>query len=52
MKYFLIVTFLIIAGVTALFVIKNNEALLLATIAVVITGFWVAVMQIPKESDS
>ena len=52
MRYFLIIAFLIIAGVAALFIVKDNDALLLGTIAVVIAGFWIGVMQIPKESDS
>ena len=49
MKYFLIITLIVIAGVTALFVIKDNDFLLVATIITVIVGFWFAVFQIPKE---
>ncbi len=49
MRYFIIITLLILAGVGALFIIKDNDALLLGTIAVVIVGFWFAVMQIAKE---
>ncbi len=52
MRYMAIVLLLILAGVGALFLIKKNDVLLLATIAIVITGFWIGVMQISKESDS
>jgi len=51
MRYFIIIFLLIVAGVAALFVIKDNDALLLAAIATIIAGFWIAVMQIAKESD-
>lgn len=52
MKYFIIIALVIVAAVTALFVIKDNDALLLAAIATVIVGFWFAVFQIPKEEES
>ena len=51
MRYFIIIALLITAGVAALFIIKDNDALLLAAIATIIVGFWVAVLQIPKEKD-
>lgn len=51
MKYFMIITLLIVAGVSALFIIKDNDALLLTAIATIIVGFWLAVMQIPKEDS-
>ena len=51
MKYFIIIALVIVAGVTALFVIKDNDALLLTAIVTIIAGFWFAVMQIPKEKD-
>jgi len=52
MKFILIVVFLILVAFGALFVIKNNDALLLTAIAAVIVGFWFAVFQIPQEPDS
>lgn len=51
MKYFMIIAVVIAVAVTALFVIKDNDALLLMAIAAVIVGFWFAVFQIPKEKD-
>jgi len=52
MKFILIVGILILTAVTALFVIDKSDALLLSAIVTLIVGFWFAVYQIPKESDS
>ena len=52
MKYFIIIALVIVAAVTALFVIKDNDPLLIAAIVTIIAGFWFAVFQIPKEEDS
>jgi len=52
MKYISIVLILIGVALGALFVIKDNDALLLTAIVAVIAGFWVAVFTIPNESDS
>ncbi|MCP4199673.1 MAG: hypothetical protein GY762_21215 [Proteobacteria bacterium] len=51
MQYFIILTILIVAGVAALFTIKNNDALLIGTIIVVIVGFIFGVSRIAKEKD-
>lgn len=51
MRYFIIIAVLIVVALGALFVIKDNDALLLTAIVAVIVGFWIAVFQIPKESD-
>ena len=51
MRYFIIIALLIIAGVVSLFLIKDNDGLLLTAIATIIIGFWIAVMQIPKEES-
>ena len=52
MKYFMIIAVVIAVAVAALFIIKDNDALLLIAIAAVIAGFWFAVFQIPKERDT
>ncbi len=52
MKYFIIILVLIIVAVGALFVIKDNDLLLVTAIVTIIAGFWFAVFQIPEESDS
>ncbi len=52
MKYFIIIAIIIAVAVTALFVIDKNDVLLIAAIVTIIAGFWYAVFQIPKESDS
>lgn len=49
MQYFLIVFLLICAGVGALFVIKDNDPLLIGTFAVVVVGFFFAVSRIASE---
>jgi membrane protein YdbS with pleckstrin-like domain len=51
MKFLLVLLVLIIAGVTALFVIDKSDALLLSAILTIIVGFWFAVFQIPKEES-
>jgi len=52
MKFISIVVILIAVALAALFVIKDSDVLLLTAIAALIAGFWVAVLQIPKEEDS
>jgi hypothetical protein len=49
MQYFIIVTLLVLAGVGALFLIKDNDVLLIATFIVVIVGFIFGVSRIAKE---
>ena len=49
MKYFVLVLIIILVAVAALFIIKDNDALLVTAIVTVIAGFWIAVFQIPKE---
>ncbi len=49
MQYFIIVTLLIVAGVGALFLIKDNDVLLISTFIVVIVGFIFGVSRIAKE---
>ncbi len=51
MQFFFITTFLIAAGVGALFIIKENDPLLIATIVVVIIGFIFGVSRIAAEKD-
>ncbi len=52
MKYFMIILILIVVALAALFIIKDNDLLLVGAIITIIAGFWIAVFQIPKESDS
>ncbi len=52
MRYFIIILGLIVVALAALFIIKDNDLLLIGAIIAVITGFWIAVFQIPKEKDS
>jgi len=49
MQYFIIVFLLILAGVGALFVLKDNDVLLITTFVVVIVGFIFGVSRIAKE---
>jgi len=49
MQYFIIVTLLVLAGVGALFLLKGNDVLLIATFVVVIVGFIFGVSRIAKE---
>jgi len=49
MQYFIIVTLLVLAGVGALFVLKDNDVLLITTFIVVIVGFIFGVSRIAKE---
>ncbi len=49
MQYFIIVTLLVLAGVGALFIIKDNDLLLISTFVVVIIGFIFGVSRIAKE---
>ena len=49
MQYFIIVTLLVLAGVGALFLLKDNDILLIATFIVVIIGFIFGVSRIAKE---
>ncbi len=51
MKYFIIIALIIAVAVTALFIIEDNDVLLIAAIITIIAGFWFAVFQIPKEED-
>ena len=51
MKYFMIIAIIITFAVTIHFLIKDNDVLLLMSIATIIAGFWYAVFQIPKESE-
>lgn len=49
MQYFIIVILLVLAGVGALFIIKDNDVLLISTFVVVIIGFIFGVSRIAKE---
>jgi hypothetical protein len=49
MQYFIIVTLLVLAGVGALFILKDNDVLLITTFIVVIVGFIFGVSRIAKE---
>jgi len=49
MQYFIIITLLVLAGVGALFLIKDNDILLISTFIVVIIGFIFGVSRIAKE---
>jgi hypothetical protein len=49
MQYFTIIILLVLAGVGALFVIEDNDVLLIATFVVVIIGFIFGVSRIAKE---
>jgi hypothetical protein len=49
MQYFIIVTLLVLAGVGALFFLKDNDVLLISTFIVVIVGFIFGVSRIAKE---
>jgi len=49
MQYFMIVLLLVLAGVGALFVLKDNDVLLITTFVVVIVGFIFGVSRIAKE---
>jgi len=49
MQYFIIVFLLVLAGVGALFLLKDNDLLLIATFIVVIVGFIFGVSRIAKE---
>ena len=49
MQYFIIVFLLVLAGVGALFLLKDNDVLLIATFIVVIIGFIFGVSRIAKE---
>ena len=49
MQYFIIVFLLILAGVGALFVLQDNDVLLITTFIVVIVGFFFGVSRIAKE---
>ena len=49
MQYFLIVLVLVLAGVGALFLLGQNDLLLVMTFVVVIVGFFFGVSRIAKE---
>ena len=49
MQYFIIVTLLVLAGVGALFFLKDNDILMITTFIVVIVGFIFGVSRIAKE---
>ncbi len=49
MQYFIIVFLLVLAGVGALFLIKDNNVLMITTFIVVIVGFFFGVSRIAKE---
>jgi len=51
MQYFIIVFVLVLAGVGALFLLKDNDILLITTFIVVIVGFIFGVSRIAKEKD-
>ena len=49
MQYFLIILVLVLAGVGALFLIKDNDVLLTTTFVVVVVGFIFGVSRIARE---
>jgi hypothetical protein len=49
MQYFIIVFLLVLAGVGALFFLKDNDVLLITTFIVVIVAFIFGVSRIAKE---
>lgn len=52
MKYFMSVGLLIAFAVAANFLIKDNDGLLLATIATIIAGFWYGVLRIAHDEEA
>ena len=51
MQFFSIVLVLVGAGVAALFILKDNDLLLIGTFIVVVLGFFLAVSRIAKEKS-
>ena len=49
MQYFIIIFVLVLAGVGALFVLEDNDLLLIVTFVIVIIGFIFGVSRIAKE---
>ncbi len=49
MQYFLIITLLVLAGVGALFFLKDNDVLMITTFIIVIVAFIFGVSRIAKE---
>ena len=49
MQYFTMIILLVLAGVGALFLLKDNDVLLITTFIVVIVGFIFGVSRIAKE---
>ena len=49
MQYFIVVTLLVLSGVGALFLIEDNDILLISVFIVVIIGFFFGVSRIAKE---
>ena len=49
MQYFTIIFLLVLAGVGALFLIEDNDVILISTFVVVIVGFFFGVSRIAKE---
>jgi len=49
MQYFIIIFVLVLAGVGALFLIEDNDVLLISTFVIVIIGFIFGVSRIAKE---
>jgi len=49
MQYFTIIIVLVLAGVGALFLLKDNNVLMITTFIVVIVGFIFGVSRIAKE---
>ena len=49
MQYFIIIFVLVLAGVGAIFVLEDNDLLLIVTFVIVIIGFIFGVSRIAKE---
>ncbi len=49
MQYFAIIILLVLSGVGALFIIKDNDPLLISTFIIVIVGFIFGVSRIAKD---
>lgn len=52
MKYFTNIGLVIAFAVAANFMVKDNDTLLLATIATIIAGFWYGVLRIAHDEEA
>lgn len=52
MKYFMNIGLVILFALVAHFLIKDNDAMLLATIGTIIGGFWYGVLRIAHDEEA